>query len=122
VAPEGEVLVVDESVDVLERLRRDTRAPNVFYLIGSIGVLPLTDASVDEVLATHDLPPDALAECFRVLRSGGEVAFAAGDQDRTGDVLNLDAHEVERLFTDAGFDAVSVAAEQGRLVVAARKP
>ena len=120
--PEGDVLVVDESVDALELLRRETLAPNVFYLLGSIEVLPLTDASVDEVLATDVLRPDAAAECFRVLRPGGEVAFAAGDEDRAGGTLNLDAREVERLFTDAGFDAVSVAPARDRLVVAARKP
>jgi len=122
VGPEGDVLVVDESVDALELLRRETLAPNVFYLLGSIEVLPLTDASVDEVLATDVLRPDAAAECFRVLRPGGEVAFAAGDEDRAGGTLNLDAREVERLFTDAGFDAVSVAPARDRLVVAARKP
>jgi hypothetical protein len=36
--------------------------------------------------------------------------------------LNLDAHEVERLFIDAGFAGVTVAAAQGRQAVAARKP
>ena len=44
------------------------------------------------------------------------------DQDPTGAALNLDAHEVERLFIDAGFAGVTVAAAQGRLAVAARKP
>jgi ubiquinone/menaquinone biosynthesis C-methylase UbiE len=122
VSPEGDVLVVDESVDILERLRRETPAPNVSYLIGSVEVLPLTDASVDEVLA-NDVPrTDGAAESFRVLRSGGVVAFAAGDEDRAGGTLNLDAREVERLFTDAGFDAVSVTDAGGALVVAARKP
>lgn len=121
-APEGDVLVVDDSVDTLERLRRDTPEPNVSYLIGSIEVLPLMDASVDEVLATVVFRPDAAVECFRVLRPGGQIALAAGDEDRAGDTLNVDAREVERLFTDAGFDAVSVAAARGGLAVAARKP
>ena len=121
-SPEGDVLVVDESVDTLERLRRETPAPNVSYLIGSIEVLPLTDASVDEVLA-NDVPrADGAAECFRVLRSGGEVAFTARNEDRAGGTLNLDAREVERLFTDAGFDAVNLTDAVGALVVAARKP
>jgi ubiquinone/menaquinone biosynthesis C-methylase UbiE len=120
VSPEGDVLVVDESVDALESLRRETPAPNVSYLIGWIEVLPLTDASVDEVLA-NDVPrADGAAECFRVLRSGG--AFAAGNEDRAGGTLNLDAREVERLFTEAGFDAVSLTDAGGALVVAARKP
>ena len=116
------MLVVDRSVDALERLRKATTASNVFYLVGSMDVLPLTDAAADEILASAVPNPEAAAEFFRVLRPGGEVAVATGDQDRTGTALNIDAHEVERLFTEAGFAAVTVAAAQGRLAVAARKP
>ena len=67
VAPDGDVLVVDESVDVLEQLRAKTRAPNVFYLVGWPEVLPLPDGSVDEVVGP---PPnaDAERELARVLR------------------------------------------------------
>jgi ubiquinone/menaquinone biosynthesis C-methylase UbiE len=121
VAPEGDVLVVDRSVDTLERLRESTTASNVFYLVGSMEVLPLTDASVGEILATSVPSGDAAAEFFRVLRPAGQVAVAA-DEDPTGAALNLDADEVERLFTDAGFAAVTVAATESRLAVAARKP
>jgi ubiquinone/menaquinone biosynthesis C-methylase UbiE len=122
VAPEGDVLGVDRSVDALERLRKATTVSNVFYLVGSMDVLPLTDAAADEILASSVPSPDAAAEFFRVLRPGGEVAIAAADQDPTGAALNLDAHEVERLFIEAGFAGVTVAAAQGRLAVAARKP
>ena len=116
------MLVVDRSVDALERLRKATAASNVFYLVGSMDVLPLTDAVSDEILATAVPNPEAAAEFFRVLRPGGEVSVATGEQDPTGATLNLDAHEVERLFTKAGFAGVTVAAAQGRLAVAARKP
>jgi hypothetical protein len=52
---------------VLEELRAGTRAPNVFYLLGCGDVLPLPDASVDEVVGA---PPsaEAQAELDRVLR------------------------------------------------------
>jgi ubiquinone/menaquinone biosynthesis C-methylase UbiE len=68
VAPDGDLLVVDESVDVLEALRAQTDAPNVFYLLGCAEVLPLPDASVDEVVGA---PPtdEARSEFERVLRS-----------------------------------------------------
>jgi ubiquinone/menaquinone biosynthesis C-methylase UbiE len=116
------VLVVDRSVDALEHLRKTTTASNVFYLVGSMDVLPLTDATADEILATAVPTVEAADEFFRVLRPGGQVAVAAGDEDDTGPALNLDPHEVERLFSDAGFTAVTVAAAQGRLAVAAQKP
>jgi ubiquinone/menaquinone biosynthesis C-methylase UbiE len=116
------VLVIDRSVDALERLRKGTTASNVFFLVGSMDVLPLTDEAADEILASSVPNTEAAAEFFRVLRPGGEVGVAVADEDPTGAALNLDADEVERLFTAAGFAAVTVAAAQGRLVVAARKP
>ena len=122
VGPDGDVLVIDRSVDALERLRAATSAANVFYLVGSMDVLPLTDASVDEILVGSVPSPEALAEFHRVLRPDGEVAVAVRDEDPGRVALNLEADEVERLFSDAGFGAVTVAATDGRLAVAARKP
>ena len=46
------MLVVDRSVDALERLRKATTGSNVFYLVGSMDVLPLTDEAADEMLAS----------------------------------------------------------------------
>jgi ubiquinone/menaquinone biosynthesis C-methylase UbiE len=115
------VLVVDRSVDALERLRKATTASNVFYLVGSMDVLPLTDGAADEIVASAVPNQEAAAEFFRVLRPAGKVAVATGDQDPTGAALNVDMHEVERLFTEAGFADVTVAFAQGRLAVAARK-
>jgi ubiquinone/menaquinone biosynthesis C-methylase UbiE len=116
------VLVVEYSVDRLERLLKATKASNVFYLVGSMDVLPLTDAAADEILATAVPTSEAAAEFFRVLRPGGEVAVAAVDEDPKGPALNLDTHEVERLFAEAGFTAVTVAVSEGWLAAAARKP
>ena len=61
------MLVVDESVDVLEELRAQTDAPNVFYLVGCAEVLPLPDASVDEVVGAAP-NAEARIEFARVLR------------------------------------------------------
>jgi ubiquinone/menaquinone biosynthesis C-methylase UbiE len=116
------LLVVDESVDELERLRHASAAPNVFYLIGTVEVLPLTDSSVDEVIATGGIRPEAAGEWFRVLRSGGRLVLDAPDEEPTGQALNLDPRELERLFTDTGFASVSVAADGGRVAILARKP
>jgi hypothetical protein len=67
VAPDGDVLVVDESVDALEELRARTRAPNIFYLVGCAEVLPLPDASVDEIVGAAP-NAEARTEFERVLR------------------------------------------------------
>ncbi|MFL5951585.1 MAG: hypothetical protein ACJ74M_08255 [Gaiellaceae bacterium] len=66
-APDGDVVVIVDSVDVLERLRAQTRAPNVFYLVGCAEVLPLPDASVDEIVGSPP-SPEAERELARVLR------------------------------------------------------
>jgi ubiquinone/menaquinone biosynthesis C-methylase UbiE len=97
-------VVVDDSVDALERLRDEVAAPNVFYLLGDADVLPLMDDSVDEVVASG-LP--SADELFRVLRAGGRTI-----------VSNPDTGELERLFADAGFTAVTAADD----LVTARKP
>jgi hypothetical protein len=68
VAPDGDVFVVDESVDALEELRARTSAPNVFYFIGCPEVLPLPDASVDDVIGPQP-SEEAKREIARVLRA-----------------------------------------------------
>jgi arsenite methyltransferase len=80
VAPGGDVLAIDVSVDALEELRGICSAPNVFYLIGSADVLPLTDDGVDAVLTRSVLiyvqdKAEAAREFFRVLRGGGRISI-----------------------------------------------
>jgi ubiquinone/menaquinone biosynthesis C-methylase UbiE len=80
VAPDGDVLAIDVSVDALEELRRNCPAANVFYLVGSAEVLPLPDASANAVLTRSVLiyvqdKAEAAREFFRVLRSGGRVSI-----------------------------------------------
>jgi ubiquinone/menaquinone biosynthesis C-methylase UbiE len=115
-------LLVDESVDDLERVLRSAPGPNVFYLVGVANVLPLTDGSVDAVLSRLAPTESAPAEFFRVLRAGGRVWVSREDQDPKGPALNLDPGEIERLFSDSGFAGVTVTSADGRLSVAAHKP
>jgi ubiquinone/menaquinone biosynthesis C-methylase UbiE len=117
------VLAVDASVDRLEEVRRACRAPNVFYLLGSAEVLPLTDAAVDAILApVAGLDRQAADEFLRVLRSGGLVWVFEPNEDHTDSALNLGEREVEQILSGAGFDQVSVAPVWGRLYGTARKP
>jgi SAM-dependent methyltransferase len=80
VGPDGDVIALDISVDALEELRGQTRAPNISYLVGQADVLPLRDESVDalvtrSVLIYVDDKAEAAREFARVLRSGGRVSL-----------------------------------------------
>jgi arsenite methyltransferase len=80
VGPDGTVLAIDISADALEELRSHARAPNVSYLIGSAGLLPLLYVSVDAVLTRSVLiyvteKAEAAQEFHRVAKSGGRVSL-----------------------------------------------
>ena len=114
VTEDGDVLLIEESVDQIEALRAASRDPNVFFLIGTGEVLPLTDASVEEVVAELALSPEAAAEIFRVLRPGGTVTLAGTDAS----ALNLS----ERMLGEAGFTGVTLGANGDEELLSARKP
>jgi arsenite methyltransferase len=80
VGPDGDVIALDISVDALEELRTNTKAPNLSYLVGSADVLPLIDASVDAVVTRSvliyvDDKAETAREFHRVLRRGGRVSL-----------------------------------------------
>ena len=107
------MLVVEESVDRLEALRAATRDSHVSYLIGTADVLPLTDASVDEVSAQlEELTEEVASEFFRVLRRGGTITVAGSSSA----ALNS-----ERMLAEAGFTDVAAASGGGGSLTA-RKP
>ena len=45
-----EIVVIESSVDELERLVEELADPRLDYLLGELPVLPLPDASVDRVI------------------------------------------------------------------------
>jgi hypothetical protein len=45
-----EIVVIDPSVDALERLEAELADPRLDYLLGGLPVLPLPDASVSRVV------------------------------------------------------------------------
>jgi arsenite methyltransferase len=80
VGPDGDVIALDVSVDALEELRANTKAPNLSYLVGRADVLPLTDASVDAVVTRSVLiyvedKAEAAREFYRVLCARGRVSL-----------------------------------------------
>ena len=59
-----EIVILEPSVDELERLLRELADPRLDYLLGELPVLPLPDASVDHVVGADGADP----EVARVLR------------------------------------------------------
>lgn len=130
VGPEGRVIGVDMTPDMVTRARANAakvEARNVEFRLGEIEALPLADASADVVISNCvvNLSPDkgrVFREVFRVLRPGGRVAIS--DQVAVRDLppeVQADPvryaacvsgavapAEVERLLREAGFRDVAV--------------
>ena len=68
-----EVVILEPSVDELERLLDELADPRLDYLLGELPVLPLPDASVDLLVGADS----ADAEVARVLRPEGRAEPAA---------------------------------------------
>ena len=68
-----EIVVLEPSVDELERLMAELADPRLDYLLGELPVLPLPDASIDLLVGAD--PADA--EVARVLRVEGRAEPAA---------------------------------------------
>lgn len=60
-----EIVILEPSVDELERLLAELADPRLDYLLGELPVLPLPDASVDRVVGADEDD----AEVARVLRA-----------------------------------------------------
>lgn len=132
VGPEGRVIGVDMTPEMLERARENARKggyANVEFRLGEIEALPVPDATVDVVISNCVLNlsgdrPRVLAEVRRVLRPGGRVMisdlvsdrpvpdFVAASKESLVACLPVPVREYEEDLAAAGLAEISVEPRQ----------
>lgn len=127
VGPEGRVIGVDMTPEMLERARDNAEKSehdHVEFRLGEIEHLPVADEAVDVVISncvlTHSpAKPQVLAESYRVLAPGGRLSISdlVADGPATGDVPAANCGnpatpaELQQWLTDVGFADVTVTLE-----------
>ena len=132
VGPDGRVIGVDMTPEMLERARGNARKggfANVEFRLGEIEALPIADATVDAVISNCVLNlsgdrPRVLAEVMRVLKPGGRIMisdlvsdhpvpdFIAASKDSLVGCLPVLVSEYGADLAGAGFTEVSVEPRQ----------
>jgi arsenite methyltransferase len=135
VGPDGRAVGVDMTPEMVNTARENAAEgdlENVEFRLGEIEHLPVADASIDVVISNCvvNLSPDTervFREAYRVLRPGGRLAVSdlvavddipaavRDDPDAVAACVGGAAAPgtLERLLTEAGFEAVSVELDDG---------
>jgi arsenite methyltransferase len=145
VGPEGHVIGVDMTPDMVARARDNARKSgyaNVEFRLGEIEHLPVADEQVDVILSNCviNLSPDkprVFREAFRVLKPGGRLAISdvVADAELPEEIRkdpNLNASciggaatitDLESMLCQAGFEQIAILPrEESRQVIAGWAP
>lgn len=131
VGPEGRVIGVDMTPDMLSKARNNAikgKFSNVEFRLGEIEYLPVADATVNVIISNCviNLSPDkpqVFREAFRVLKPGGRLAISdvvatmeLPEEMRSDEALIAGCMgnasligDLEQMITEAGFEQVRIA-------------
>lgn len=120
----GKVYCIDSSksmVRVGTELAKEKNISNLFYKEGNIEKVPLSPRSVDLALLSQSLhhaqhPEKALAEAFRILKSGGQIVildlkkhqFEKARELYKDQWLGFGENDLYRMIREAGFKRAKV--------------
>jgi len=121
---EGKILALDIAEEMLRRARTKGFDGAVAYLNADIAHLPLPEASVDSVVCYSSFPhfqdkPGALAEIYRVIRTGGRIfiCHSSGREAINGLHNGIpevasdfipEEREMRRMLSEAGFTDIEI--------------
>lgn len=138
VGPEGEVLAMDLSEEMIARARQRPLLAPARAVVGSVRAVPVADGHFDKVICLNVFPHfeaarDVAAELARVLRPGGELfvahlsgreainAFHAAGPPEIADHWLPDEPAIRSLLAGAGFAAIEVDDDPERYALRAER-
>ncbi len=138
VGDSGQIVAIDFAEEMLKIARAKRFNGNVCYLCADIADIPRDDETFDNVVCYSSFPhfqdkPGALAEIFRVTRSGGRLFIChTSNRDEINEIhrqipvvqndIIPDADEMHGLLSVAGFIDIKIEDDEGSYLSSARKP
>jgi len=137
VGQSGGIVAMDIAGEMLAKARAKGFDGDIAYLLADATGIPLGDGIFDAVVCYSSFPhfqdkPGALAEIYRVIKSGGKLVICHTSGRATINEIHTDipsvAHDtipersqMQAILTEAGFGEIKIADRRTSYLVSARK-